>query len=289
MADPSASRGGFLKYVRRAFWQRWNLGLFGAAAAFALLSPFPDALLPIIIGLEGAFLLGMVSRPRFRDYVDAQDAAVSRTEREGTAADLYIQLQARLSVGDRQRFQRVVDRCEGMRRLAKSVHAGAVPDDDLRESALNRLLFFYLRLLVARRSLENFLAQSNLVELRLQQKDLTARLAEAEQGSDQRMVISLQDTIKDLETRIANVDKGDKDAQFVDLELTRIEGKVNALAESAITRQDPGALSAQVTAFTDTLRMSQDVASHMISMQDLELATAEAPPILGTTRSKQAN
>ena len=176
-----------------------------------------------------------------------------------------------------------------MRRLAKSVHADAVPDDDLRESALNRLLFFYLRLLVARRSLENFLAQSNLVELQLQQKDLTARLAEAEKGSDQRMVISLQDTIKDLETRIANVDKGDKDAQFVDLELTRIEGKVNALAESAITRQDPGALSAQVTAFTDTLRLSQDVASHMISMQDLELATAEAPPILGTTRSKQAN
>ena len=289
MADPSASGGGFLKYIKRAFGLRWNVGLFGVATAFALLSPFPDALLPIVAGLEGAFLLGMVSRPRFRDYVDAQDAAVSRTEREGTAADLYIQLQARLSVGDRQRFQRVVDRCEGMRRLAKSVHAGAVPDDDLRESALNRLLFFYLRLLVARRSLENFLAQSNLVELQLQQKDLTARLAEAEKGSDQRMVISLQDTIKDLETRIANVDKGDKDAQFVDLELTRIEGKVNALAESAITRQDPGALSAQVTAFTDTLRLSQDVASHMISMQDLELATAEAPPILGTTRSKQAN
>jgi hypothetical protein len=289
MAETSASGGGFLKYIKRAFGQRWNLGLLGVATAFAMLSPFPDALLPIVAGLEGAFLLGMVSRPRFREYVDAQDAAVSRAAREGSAADLYTQLQARLSVGDRQRFQRVVDRCEEMRRLAKTVHAGNVPDDDLRASALNRLLFFYLRLLVARRSLEQFLAQSNRVELQSQQKGLATRLAEAEKSADQRMVTSLQDTMKDLETRIANVDKGDKDAQFVDLELTRIEGKVNALAEAAITRQDPGELSAQVTAFTDTLRMSQDVASQMISMQDLELATAEAPPILGTTRIKQTN
>jgi hypothetical protein len=113
-------------------------------------------------------------------------------------------------------------------------------------------------------------------------------MTSAEKESDQRMVTSLQDTLKDLDTRIANLDKGDKDAQFVELELTRIEGKVHALAEAAITRQDPGELSAQVTAFTETLRMSQDVASQMISLQDLELATAEAPPILGVARTKQA-
>lgn len=289
MADAPASGGGFLKYVKRAFALRWNLGLLGVATAFAVLSPFPDAFLPIVAGLEGAYLLGMVSRPRFRDYVDAQDAAVSRAAREVSAEDLYTQLQARLGISDRQRFQRVVDRCEGMRRLAKTVHATSTPDDDVRESALNRLLFFYLRLLVARRSLETFLAQSNRVELQAQRTSLASRLADAEKGGDQRMITSLQDTLKDLDTRIANVDKGDKDAAFVDLELTRIEGKVNALAETAITRQDPGELSAQVTAFTDTLRMSQDVASQMISLQDLELATADAPSILGSARPKQTN
>lgn len=288
MADTPAPGGGFLRYIGRAFRQRWNLGLFGIAAAFAVLSPFPDALVPIVVGLEGAFLLGMVSRPRFREYVDAQDAAVSRAARAGDAADLYAQLQSRLSIGDRQRFQRVVDRCEDMRRLASTVHAGNVPEEDLRASALNRLLFFYLRLLVARRSLEQFLAQSNRSELQLQRTSLSARMTSAEKESDQRMVTSLQDTLKDLDTRIANLDKGDKDAQFVELELTRIEGKVHALAEAAITRQDPGELSAQVTAFTETLRMSQDVASQMISLQDLELATAEAPPILGVARTKQA-
>jgi hypothetical protein len=287
VADTTSKRGGFIRYLGQAFKQRWNLGLLGVAAAFAALSPFPDALLPIVAGLEGAFLLGMVSRPRFRDYVDAQDAAASRAERAGDAADLYKQLQARLSVGDRQRFQRVVDRCEQMRSLARTVRAGNTADDDVRASALNRLLFFYLRLLVARRSLELFLQQSNRVELDHQRASMAVKLDDVTKEGDQRIITTVQDTIKDLDTRIANVDKGEKDLEFVELELTRIEGKVQTLAESAITRQDPGDLSAQVNAFTDTLAMSQDVAAHMISLQDLELSTADAPPIIGGTQANQ--
>ena len=287
MAEPT--RGGFLKYVARAFGQRWNIGLLGIAAAFAALSPFPDALLPIVVGLEGAYLLGMVSRPRFRDYVDAQDAAVAREANAETAVDLFTKLRNRLSLGDRQRFEKVVTRCEDMRRLARTVRAGRPADDSAREAALNKLLFFYLRLLVARRSLEQFLSHSNKYELQQQRDELGARLAEAEKaatqpGGDARVVSSLRDTVRDLDTRITNLDKGEKDAEFVELELTRIEGKVHALAESAITSQDPGDLSAQVTAFTETLQLSQDVASQMISLEDLELASAEAPPILGSAR-----
>ncbi len=279
-----------MKYVSRAFRQRWNLGLLGVAAAFALLSPFPDALLPIVMGLEGAYLLGMVSRPRFRDAVDAQDAAASRDANAVSAEDLFTQLRNRLGLSDRQRFEKVVTRCEEMRRLASTVRAGRSSDDSTRDSALNKLLFFYLRLLVGRRSLEQFLASSNRYELESQRRELADRLSTAERKAaepdgDQRILSSLRDTLKDLDTRIANVIKGEKDAEFVELELTRIEGKVHALAESAITSQDPGDLSAQVTAFTETLQLSQDVASQMISLDDLELATAEAPPILGSARA----
>lgn len=285
-----SASGGFMKYVARAFRQRWNLGLLGIAAAFALLSPFPDALVPIVVGLEGVYLLGMVSRPRFRDYVDAQDAAASREASAVTAEDLFTQLRNRLSLGDRQRFEKVVTRCEDMRRLASTVRAGRSSDhDDTRDAALNKLLFFYLRLLVGRRSLEQFLASSNRYELENQRRELAERLTAAEKtavepGGDQRILSSLRDTLKDLDLRIANVAKGEKDAEFVELELTRIEGKVHALSEGAITSQDPGELSAQVTAFTETLQLSQDVASQMISLDDLELAAADAPPILGSAR-----
>jgi hypothetical protein len=170
------------------------------------------------------------------------------------------------------------------------VRAGRAAEGGARDDALNKLLFFYLRLLVGRRSLEQFLASSNRYELENQRRELGARLAAAEQkaaepGGDQRILSSLRDTLKDLDARIANMLKGEKDAEFVELELTRIEGKVHALAESAITSQDPGDLSAQVTAFTETLQLSQDVASQMISLDDLELATAEAPPILGNARA----
>jgi hypothetical protein len=288
MADRSL-RGGFLRYVGRAFKQRWNIGIFAVSGAFAAMTPFPDALLPIIVGLEGAYLLGMVANSRFRDYVDAQDLAKAKSADSNSAIDMYAQLQQRLSLQDRQRFQQVVDRCEDMHRLASSVRAGQPPADDMRNEALNRLLFFYLRLLVARRSLERFLAQSNRTQLESQRAELAKRLAASGADADARVVSSLQDTIKDLDARIANVSKGEKDVQFLELELTRIEGKVHALAEAAITRQDPAELSAQVTAFTDTLRLSQDVASQMISLQDLELATAAAPQILGASGLKQVN
>lgn len=279
-----------MKYVARAFRQRWNIGLFAVATAFAILSPFPDALLPIVIGLEGAYLLGMVSRPRFRDAIDAQDAAASREANAVSAEDLFTQLRNRLGLTDRQRFEKVVARCEEMRKLASTVRAGRSAEGGARDDALNKLLFFYLRLLVGRRSLEQFLVSSNRHELENQRRELADRLTAAERnatepGGDQRILSSLRDTLKDLDARIANMIKGEKDAEFVELELTRIEGKVHALAESAITSQDPGDLSAQVTAFTETLQLSQDVASQMISLDDLELATADAPPILGNARA----
>jgi hypothetical protein len=286
MALPS-SGGGFFRYIASAFRGRWNLGLLGIASAFALLSPWPDAMLPIVAGLEGAYLLGMVSRPRFREYVDARDAAVRRESQVVSADDLSEQLQSRLGMEDRQRFLRLVEGCREMQKLASTVRATTGPDDALRASALNRLLFFYLRLLVARRSLKQFLSQSNRLQMTEQRASLAAQLTRAEQGGDARIVSSLRDTLKDVDTRIANVDKGEKDLEFFELELTRIEGKVRALAEAAITRQDPAELSAQVNAFTETLQMSQDVATQMISLEDLELATTEAPRILDAVPVRQ--
>ena len=164
MAD-LPSRSGFMKYITGAFLGRWNLGLLGVASAFALLSPLPDAMFAIVAGLEGAYLLGMVSRPRFREYIDARDAAVRRESQVVSADDLSAQLQSRLGLEDRQRFLRLVDSCREMQKLASTVRTTTGPDDVIRASALNRLLFFYLRLLVARRSLNQFLAQSNRLQM----------------------------------------------------------------------------------------------------------------------------
>ena len=280
MAPPA--RRGFGYYVRRAFVEKWNVGLFLAAIGFSALSPFPDALLPIVVGLEGLFLLSMAGNPRFRQAMDAQTAKTERTATDLTSTRSYLQMIERLDAADRARFRQLVMHCQQMQSLASGVQGGSTPADAMRESALNRLLFFCLRLLITRDSLRTFLTQSDVSALRERRARVQEQLTAAEAASEERLKASLRDTLNDLETRITNVEKGLKDANYLDIELQRIEGKAQALAEAAITRQDPTELAAQVTAFTDTLRLSEDVEARMVSLQGLELASTDAPAILNS-------
>lgn len=280
MAPPA--RRGFGYYVRRAFVERWNVGLFLAAIGFSALSPFPDALLPIVVGLEGLFLLSMAGNPRFRQAMDAETAKTERTATDVTSTRSYLQMIERLDAADRARFRQLVMHCQQMQSLASGVQGGSTPADAMRESALNRLLFFYLRLLITRDSLRTFLTQSDVSALRERRARVQEQLTAAEAANEERLKASLRDTLNDLETRITNVEKGLKDANYLDIELQRIEGKAQALAEAAITRQDPTELAAQVTAFTDTLRLSEDVEARMVSLQGLELASTDAPAILNS-------
>lgn len=275
-------RRGFGYYIRRALLEKWNLGLFVAALGFSALSPMPDALLPIVIGLEGLFLLGMAGHPRFRQAMDAEDAKGTRAATEVSSAQAYVQLVERLDAKDRARFRQLVMHCQQMQQLASGVQGGSGPADDMRSSALDRLLFFYLRLLVTRKSLNTFLEQSDVAELRARRARVHEQLTAAEAATEERLRASLADTLGDLDARIANVEKSLNDAKYLEVELERIEGKAQALAEVAITRQDPTELAAQVTAFTDTLRLSEDVEARMVSLQGLELASTDAPAILNS-------
>jgi hypothetical protein len=277
-------RRGFGYYVRKALFEKWNVGLLLAALGFSALSPFPDALLPIVVGLEGLFLLGMAGNPRFRQAMDAQEAKGRRTVDDTTSADAYVKMVERLDATDRGRFRQLVMHCQQMQSLASGVQGRELPADDMRTSALNRLLFFYLRLLITRDSLRTFLRRSDVESLRERRSRVQEQLTAAEAAREERLRASLADTLADLDTRILNVEKSLKDAEFIDIELQRIEGKAQALAEAAITRQDPAELAAQVTAFTDTLKLSEDVEARMVSLQGLELASTDAPAILGSTK-----
>jgi hypothetical protein len=274
------------RYLAKAFSWKWNLGLFFAALGFAALSPAPDALLPIVMGAEGLFLFGMAANPKFRQAVDAQEAKKTRQAGAVSTTRTYLELLDQLDTGDRERFRRLVMRCQDLQAIAPSASAvGATEADKMRQSALDRLLYFYLRLLITRDGLTSFLSTSDVNSLRAQRGRVEAQLQKAQEAKEERLTSSLADTLTDLDARIVNVEKSQKDAEYIDVELQRIEVKVHALAESAVTRQDPTALSAQVTAFTDTLKLSQDVEARMVSLQGLELASADAPPILSATRA----
>lgn len=275
-------RPGFRYYVKQAVKNKWNLLLFSAGMAFAALSPYPDAILPILVGVEGLYALGLASHPKFRQAIDAQLHKKNRSSEAVSSSQVFLRLLDQLDPRDRERFRRLVTHCEQMQDLASGVSHGASPADDMRQSALNRLLFFHLRLLITRDSLVTFLEQSNLLELRDRHTRTERQLATARANKEDRLAASLEDTMKDLATRITNLEKAEKDAQFLDVELQRIEGKAQALAESAIARQDPSELASQVTAFTETLKLSEDVEARMINLKDLELATSDAPMILNS-------
>ena len=68
----------FGKYLKTAFLNRWNLLWFGAASAFALLTPIPDALLAVAAAVEITYLGLIGTHPKFQAYVDAQQAKLAR-------------------------------------------------------------------------------------------------------------------------------------------------------------------------------------------------------------------
>src|SRR4029453_9233242 len=85
MAPNDSSGPGLRDYVKHAFLYPWNLLFFLGGAALAAMSPHPDAFIPIIGGLELAYLTGLSSIPRFRTAIDAKIAAKARGARSDAA------------------------------------------------------------------------------------------------------------------------------------------------------------------------------------------------------------
>ena len=70
----------FGKYLKTAFLNHWNLLVFLAGMAFALLSGSRDVLLPLVLAGEIAYVGLLGSHPKFQSYVDAQEAKAQRDQ-----------------------------------------------------------------------------------------------------------------------------------------------------------------------------------------------------------------
>src|SRR4051812_28572250 len=78
---------GVLTYVKHAFMYNWNLLLFLGGARLVALSAWPDAVLPIVGGLELAYLTSLIAMPRFRTAIDAKLASEARARPSDRALD----------------------------------------------------------------------------------------------------------------------------------------------------------------------------------------------------------
>jgi hypothetical protein len=285
---PSAA--GMADYLKAAFLFRWNLLFFAAGVAAAALTPAADVLLPLVGVGELIYITGLVSVPRFRAAIDAKVHAARHAAAETDAVrppplPLVAMLEG-LPAQARTRFERLHARCVEMRSIAAGVRgaAGAPSSgaEEIRTPGLDRLLWLFLRLLMSKTALDRFLRTMNEQELSARLEDLRKNLASAQSASDERIVRSLQDSIAMGELRLDNYTRAKKNADFVSVELDRIEGKIQALAEMAVNRQDPDFLSSQVDSAAESMRQTEKAVSELEHLTGLAEELEEPPAILET-------
>src|ERR1043166_3403211 len=288
--SPGAGRSaGIGAYLKAAFLYHWNLLLFFGGAGLAALSGRPDALLPIVGGLEIAYLTGLLALPRFRTAIDAQAAARARGSpavgrADPTAQESLQRMIQSLPAPSLQRFVTLRQRCFEMREIASGVRGQAAGSGDsadaIRTPALDRLLFLFLKLLMSQDGLNRFLRSTSEPQLAKRLDDVTTRLAAAKTANDERTILSLQDSVADAALRLDNYRKSMKDAEFVTIELDRIETKIQALIEMGGSRQDPDALSHQVTAAAESMHQTEDAVNQLQHLTGLADQLADPPAIL---------
>ncbi|MFL6281368.1 MAG: hypothetical protein ACJ731_14730 [Vicinamibacterales bacterium] len=277
------------EYVKEAFLFRWNLLLFLGGTAAAALTPLAPVLLPLVGAGELAYLAGLISIPRFRAAIDAKAHARRQTASAAAPAASAPSLATMLSglpSESRGRFERLHERCLEMRGIAAGVRgtagnqAGAA--EEIRTPGLDRLLWLFLRLLLSKAALDRFLKTMDGQEISNRLEELRKSLAAAQSGGDERVVRSLQDSIAMGELRLDNFGRAKKNAEFVSVELDRIEEKIQALAEMAVNRQDPDFLSSQVDSAAESMRQTEKAVSELQHLTGLGEQLEEAPPILET-------
>jgi hypothetical protein len=194
------------------------------------------------------------------------------------------ELLTKLPADSVKRFGSLHARCLEMRSIAAQVRgravAGGETGDELRGPSLDRLLWVFLRLLVSQDALRRFLRSATETDLTERTTNLQAELAKVGPGGDARLIASLTDSVAVAQLRLDNYKKADKNAEFIRVELDRIESKIQALTEMAVNRQDPDVLSSQVDAAADSMQQTESAINELNQITGLADHLTDPPPIM---------
>ncbi len=270
---------GIAEYAKRAFLYRWNLLAFLGASAIAIMSPFPDAALPLVAAAELIYLAGLVSNNRFRQAIDAE---VHQASTQQTAATTQRSLQdvvAGFPFEARTRFEQLRSRCLEMRAIAQGVRGRQQPTgEDSNTQALDRMLWVFLRLLTSQQYLQRFLERTNEVEIRNRMKEAEAKL-QSQGATDERIKRSLEDSLLVQQQRLDNYNKAKLNLDYVRVELDRIEAKIQAITEAAVNRQDPDFLTSQIDSVSESMQSTEKAIDELQQLTGI-VDEMQAPPVI---------
>lgn len=304
MAEPK--KAGLVRYLKEAFMFRWNLLLFGGAAAAAVVSGRADIALPLVAAAEVTYLAGLTTLPRFQAAIDAKARAELRgttgpakaitPEAQGAARDRILEVLKSLTEERRSRFLRLRARCVEMSRIANAVR-GETRDtsgasSELRTPALDRLLWVFLRLLLSEQAISRFLQAADegaidktVGDLKARRKKRADSVADELEPED-RILRSLDDSIATAEARKENVEKARHNAEFIATELDRLENKIQAVTELAVGHTDPDEMSSRIDAISEGISQTEQTIREL--QQITGVSDAEATPsILDTDLTQQ--
>jgi len=275
---------GWGQYVARAFTWRWNMLAFGAAMVLAMISGVPDVAVPLVLAAEVTYLGAIVGNPKFRTAIEAQRHAAVREAQEETrpvtsAEDRLRKALGALDLDRRHRFTQLRDRCIEMQRIAAGVrgHAGAA-GDDLHMEALDRMLWVFLRLLASQKALTLFVDTTDAAALHSRVSELEARITEAKEGDNDKIRRALIDSVATAQLRVNNLLKAEHNAEFVEIELDRIEDKIQALVEMAVSHEDPDFISSQVDSVAASISHTEEAMREMSFLPGVDSEMDESAP-----------
>lgn len=273
--------GGLMGYLKAAFTWRWNLLALTGAIALGALSPAPEIMLPVIAAAELAYLTGLISIPKFRQSVDMRAARKARSSAPAkrSKSDSVDGLLRELAPGLRKRFLELRQRCLTMRRIARGLSGSKSTADELRTPGLDKLLWVFLRLLYSHQGLTRFLDETDGGSLERQMDKLETRRTELGDG-DERLHRSLTDAIATASMRLENLHNAERNAEFVALELDRIQAKILALSEMAVNNQSPDFITSQVDAVAAGMAETESAIKELNYITGLGETLEEAPSIL---------
>jgi chemotaxis protein histidine kinase CheA len=299
-------KAGLFRYLKEAFMFRWNVLLFGGAAAAAVISGHADIALPLVAAAEITYLAGLTTLPRFQSAIDAKASAEERgvtgasaavgPQQQASARDRILEVLKSLAEDRRARFLRLRARCVEMSRIANAVRGDTRDTSgasaELRQPALDRLLWVFLRLLLSDQAIARFLQAADeagidktLGDLKVRRKKRADSVGEANQADD-RIIRSIDDSISTAELRKENIDKAKQNAEFVEAELDRLENKIHAVTEMAVGHTDPDEMSSRIDAISEGISQTEQTIRELQSITGV--ADAElSPSILETDLSPQ--
>jgi len=301
MAEPR--RAGLFRYLKEAFLFRWNLLLLGGAGAAALLSGHGDVALPLVAAAEVTYLAGLTSLPRFQRAIDAQahaeaggkplaePRAANQDAADATTRGRIIEVLRSLSEDRRARFLRLRARCVEMTRIANAVRGetgdASGAQAELRQPALDRLLWVFLKLLLSEQAIARFVQAADepqilrsILELSERIKKRETQLPDAERDGD-RVLRSLRDSLATAELRKDNLAKAHGNAEFVAAELDRLENKIQAVTEMAVNHADPDEMSSRIDAIADGIAQTEETIRELQSLTGMAAHQDDTPAILG--------